>query len=205
MANPDRPSGFHFVRDLHGASEPTIVWHRVDAAHDADDPIGRGQACKMNTDAEIIALAGTFASDADGDGMGIWISVQKAVYDSSDTTKLFPFIPARDSIFEVQADDDAPWTTQATLEDYIGGTYWFGITNAGNAGDGSDNDSLGNSISELAGNGPDQTGDNYLRIVGWPRGRPDNNTFGAYQKVHVRFNPRLFEESIDFTQMRQGA
>jgi len=189
LANPDRPSGFKFVRDMHGASEPTIVYFDIGTVTGG---LGRGHPCKIDGSGNAVELDGTFGNDDETAGTGIFICQKACVTGDTDV----PFIPASDSIFEVQADDDAPWTTKAALKAYmnaLGGTTtpWFQLTNATAAPN-----SLGMSICELAGASPHATA-GYIRIVGWPD-RPDNREYGAFQKVHVRWNSLLMEDSTDF-------
>lgn len=190
MANVDSPRGFEFVRHADGNSEMNVVHLDIDAA--VVGTIARGQPCKRSdATGNIIEIDGaTFGNDADSNGTGIFIAQKACIAGETGV----PFVDARDAIFRVQADDDAAWTTEATLKIKIGDATWYGITNPNAIS----TDGLSRSTAELDGNGTHVT-DNYLRIVNWEK--DPTVVFGPFQKVHVRFNPRLFEFGTNFSQV----
>lgn len=178
MANLDAANGFHWHPQ--GDEGPRMVYLDIDSG--VSGTIGRGQPCKLDSAGDIIELDGTVANDIDANSGGIYIAQEACVAGDTDQ----PFIDASFGSFVVQADDNASWTTRATLKALImGSTIWFQI-NATNT----INSDLGFSIAELAGTGPHITA-GYLRIVDWVDA-PDQE-FGPFQNVIVRWNPRLFE------------
>lgn len=186
MANQDAPNGFHFHRDRFGDARPRIVHY--DIASSVVGTIGRGQPCLLNSAGNIVEMNGTYATDV-STPLGVFIAQKACV--ASDLA--VPFIPTQGMDFIVQADDNASWTTEATLKAVMqGAAPWHQITNiAALSADG-----LKRSTAELAGSGAHAT-NGYIRIVGWVD--DPSAVFGPFQNVIVRFNPTLNAGGPEFS------
>lgn len=178
MANPDRPSGFRFVKTLSGA--PVAAVMRSIGVTDSAD-IFKGDMISLTTNLGVVSATNdaTFLGIAAGFGKITQMQgefgpalnpddLTKLYYDDSANThtdwRVF-YVPVDDAIFEVQSDID--------LNVSVGDTVDLLVTTAGNADTGISGQQVGQATSNT----------DFLIIDIPPY--PDNDSTLANTRYHI--------------------